>query len=201
MAEDKNKNKGRRGHGVEKRLRAKDMYVIEDKSMEEISKELDIVVPTLKNWSSEYGWELARRNLKNQVGLAVHDDALKSMVDLRRKSVSSYMTAQDRAVSALEEKDEVGRPTLTFRDAGAAVSAMDTAIKGAINLTEETVPLQVTEHLLSIFLESIEESLKEDKHFKPESANKLLTKYVQKARAFTQFWSSGGKTAKAMFKE
>ena len=199
--EDNNIKKvtGRKGFSKEIIENVKVLYVLENKTPMEINDITQINRYTIISWIRKFGWEKEKRGLKTRVEGGLFDDRLNQMVKRKQRAFTSYDAVQERALTEIQAKDDDGNYTLKFRDAGAAASAMDTAIRGEFALSEETVPLRLMEFLTELFMESLDEILQEEKKFEPDIARKLAERYVNKIKSFGQFWISGGKSAKAMF--
>lgn len=192
---------GKKGHSPETRAEAKELYVIEGLAVKEIAEKLSISKFTIESWVKGNKWERERKAIKKQTESSIFDEGVKRLITRKTEAVENYIEVQQRASEALKEKDENTKEyKLKFKDASSAAGTLDQAIKGEFALSEEEIPIRVMEYFVKLFIDSVEEIMDEDtKNFKPEIAQKLATRYMQKAQAFRQFWVSGGKTSQSLF--
>lgn len=192
------KSPGRSGLPTEIVEQAHALYVLDNLTPEEIAEYLHISKATINNWVNKKGWTKDRQLAKNQIEASIFTTHIDAIMDRRKKAFEMYNVAQDISLDALKEVDGEGVPILGFKDAASAISSLNVAIQGQQQITEEMIPLRIMEAIVEIFGQVMDEALDDDRYFKPESAQRIISEFGAKIKALGQFWASGGKAAKKM---
>ncbi len=81
-----------RGYGLEIKRKAEDMYVFSESTVEDVAREMDVCLSTIKRWSSEGRWSSKRREYRK-----IKDESRIDLVRLYKKKLQLANKSQKNA--------------------------------------------------------------------------------------------------------
>ena len=125
--EDQGKARGSTAWPKEIRQQAKDLFG-QGSSIDDINKQLDVPIDTLKSWRYRYSWLDFKKNANSNAELEVFEDTISVLTESKRQLMNGYK------LIAMAGQDGVLDDELKFRDKKQAVDSLVSGLKGQVEL-------------------------------------------------------------------
>ncbi|MCG8643233.1 MAG: hypothetical protein MI862_26140 [Desulfobacterales bacterium] len=135
------------GYGYDTRIDARDLYVIEGNTYEQVSRNIGVSVPQLKRWGKEEDWKTARKEYREELA-SIRRNTVKLRSSLLKTALDSQDPQSVYAFAAIEKAVAAGKKSADPEPAFKPEKLKDiNTPQDAVDALQEVVQLKLNKML------------------------------------------------------